>query len=91
MLRGNSQALWPATTTGEGERLGLEFAEAADGIENQCGLGGRGESAEWPLRCPLGGQDRLETAPSFSLRPRDGYGCKVLRFNPDLLKHEVEL
>lgn len=67
MLRGNSQALWPATTTGEGERLGLEFAEAADGIENQCGLGGRGESAEWPLRCPLGGSIGWKPPPASPL------------------------
>lgn len=37
------------------------------------------------------GQHGLETGPSFPLGPRDRDGGKVLRFDPDLLEHEVEL
>lgn len=82
--------MWSASTPGEGEGLGLQLAEAADGVEDQCGLGGRGEGAEWPLGCPLRGHHGLETGPSFSPGPRDSDGSKVLRFDPDLLEHEVE-
>lgn len=37
------------------------------------------------------GTHRLETGPNFSPGPRDNEGRKVLRFDPDLLEHEVEL
>lgn len=90
---GNRQAPWSTPTRGEGEGLGPELAEAADGVQDQCGLGGRGEGAERPLWSPLGGQHRPETSPSpgFSPRSWDGNGSKVLRLDSYLLEHEVEL
>lgn len=54
-LGGNSQALWSTTNPGEGKGLGLQLAEAAQRVKNQCGLGGIGKGAEWPLECPLWG------------------------------------
>lgn len=93
MVSMRRQALWPTATPGEGERLGLELAEAANGIEDQCGFWCRGQGAEGTLWSPLGRQHGPETSPSSLFYPRswDGNGSKILRFDSDLLKHEVEL
>ena len=70
----------------------MELAEAANGVEDQRGFGGRGEGAEGALWSPLGGQHGPETNPGslFSPRPWGSYGSKILRFDSDLLK-QVEL
>lgn len=85
------QALW--STPGEGERLGLELAEAAYRVEDQCCFWCRRQGEEGTLWSPLWGQNGLETSSnsSFSHRPWDSNGSKILRFHSDLLKHEVEL
>lgn len=90
---GNGWILRPTPTPRECERLQVELAEAADGVEDQGGFGGGGEGAEGALGGPLGGQHRPETSSGFSLfspGPWDGDGSKILRFDSDLLKH-VEL
>lgn len=90
---GNRHALLPTPSPGEGEGLGPELAKTANGIEDQCGFRGRGKGAERALWGPLWGQHRPETSSGslFATGPRDGNGCKILRFDSDLLKHEVEL
>lgn len=89
---GNRQALWLTPAPGEGQGQRSELAETTDGIEDQCGFGGRGKSAEGALWGPLWGEHRPEASlGSLFTRPRDGNGCEVLRFDSDLLKHEVEL
>lgn len=93
MVSMRRQALWPTPTPGEGEGLGLELAEAANGIEDQRSFWCRGQGAEGTLWSPLGRQHGLKTSPGSLFYPRswDGDGSKILRFDSDLLKHEVEL
>lgn len=93
MGSGSRQVLWPTPSPGEGERLRLELAEAADGVEDQRGFWSRGQGAEGALWSPLGGQHGPETSTGSLFSPIlwDGNGSKILRFDMDLLKHEVKL